>query len=285
MKIFSLKCKSIIRSFLIADILITCSLISAGQIVLTLPIKGLNGPNGFAISRTGELYIANEPGKNVVVVSSDSSTNIILEADSPSGLDFDKKGNLFVSNFFSGIIMRLIGQHADTFFRAAERPADIKFDSKENLYVSEYEKGTILKIDKYGKAIEFAAGIAKPFGLTFDDEDNLYVASNTTGVIFKINPSGDKQFFAQITGSVSYIAYSKKAKKIFVPSFTGNSIYSVTKGGKVKLLTGTPTPGYKDGAIGIAQYNGPNSIAVSANGDLYISEFSSNRVRKITMPN
>ena len=40
--------------------------------------------------------------------------------------------------------------------------------------------------------------------------------------------------------------------------------------------------GDKDGPLTEAQFKDPNSIAISPDGSLYISEFSVNRIRKIT---
>ena len=69
------------------------------QAVQTLPIKDLNGPNGFALDKTGALYVANEPGKQVLRIINDSIVERVLECDSPCGLDFDNDNNLYIINF------------------------------------------------------------------------------------------------------------------------------------------------------------------------------------------
>jgi streptogramin lyase len=51
---------------------------------------------------------------------------------------------------------------------------------------------------------------------------------------------------------------------------------------KRNLLAGNGAAGHRDGSLHDAQFEGPNSIVVSPAGDLYISEFSANRIRKIT---
>src|SRR6266487_2275380 len=98
------------------------------QTVETLPVKGLNGPNGFALDSAGKLYIANEPGKQVIKIINDSITENVISSDSPNGLDFDDKANLYIINFFSGIVLRKRNLSVDTFARGLDKPADIKWD-------------------------------------------------------------------------------------------------------------------------------------------------------------
>src|SRR5205809_3669772 len=93
------------KSWFLFVLLFICTLCIA-QTVTTLPVKDLDGPNGFTIDSTGKLYVANEPGKKVIRIVSDSIVENVLTSDSPDGLDFDNNGNLFVANFYSGIILR-----------------------------------------------------------------------------------------------------------------------------------------------------------------------------------
>jgi sugar lactone lactonase YvrE len=169
----------------------------------------------------------------------------------------------------------------DTFATGLNKPADIKWDEKEYLYVSEYEKGNIKKIDRHGKITVIASGFKNPFGLVFDNSGNLYVANNVTGIINKVTNSGQVSFFAQIPGAISYLAYSKKSGKLYVACFTCNNIYAVSNSGRIMLLAGKGIAGYKDGPSNEALFRGPNSISISNDGDLYVSEFSANRIRKI----
>src|SRR5690349_19529791 len=90
--------------------IIFLSLSCVSQMVKTLPIKGLNGPNGFAVNKDGQLFIANESGKQVVKIINDSIAEVALTSDSPDGLTFDDAGNLYVSNFYSGIILKMSTQ-------------------------------------------------------------------------------------------------------------------------------------------------------------------------------
>ena len=252
------------------------------QTVKTLPIKGLNGPNGFAINKYGQLFIANESGKQVVKVINDSTTEVVLTSDSPDGLAFDEAGNLYVSNFYSGTILKVRAESIDTIAKRLNKPSDIKCDGKGNLFVSEYEAGGIKKINSHGEITQIASGLKFPFGLAFDNNCNLYVASNSTGEIYRIDSKGTISVFARITGTLSYLAFSKKTETLYATCFTCHNIYLIDRKGNQKVLAGNGVAGDKDGPMWDAQFNDPNSIAIAPDGSLYISEFSLNRIRKIT---
>ena len=252
------------------------------QTVKTLAIKGLNGPNGFAINKDGQLFIANESGKQVVKIINDSTTEVVLTSDSPDGLTFDDAGNLYVSNFYSGIILKMSAGSVDTIARALNKPSDIKCDDKGNLFVSEYEAGNIKKISKEGKITQITSGLKLPFGLAFDNKGNLYVASNNAGVIYQIDAKCSVNVFARIKGTLSYLAFSKRTGTLYATCFTCHNIYAIDSRGSEKVLAGNGVAGDKDGPLKDAQFKDPNSIAISPDGSLYISEFSENRVRKIT---
>ena len=269
------------KSLLTGFIIFSC-VSGISQTVTTLPVKGLNGPNGFAISKYGQLFIANERGKQVVKVKNDSTTEVVLTSDSPDGLTFDDAGNLYVSNFYSGIILKMSAGSIDTIAKALNKPSDIKCDTKGNLFVSEYETGSIKKINKHGEINEIASGLKFPFGLAFDNIGNLYVASNNTGEIYRIDSKGTVNVFAQITGTLSYLAFSKKTEKLYATCFTCHDVYIIDMQGNKKVLAGNGVAGDKDGPLTEAQFKDPNSIAISPDGSLYISEFSVNRIRKIT---
>ena len=117
--------------------------------------------------------------------------------------------------------------------------------------------------------------------MIFDNSGNLYVANNSTGIINKVNREGQVSFFAQIPGAISYLAYSKKSGKLYVACFTCNNIYVVSNEGRTELFSGKGIAAYKDGTLDEAQFEGPNSIIISNEGNIYISEFSVNRIRKI----
>jgi len=251
------------------------------QKIITLPLEGLNGPNGIGIDFQGRLYVANEPGKRVLIFDRDNSLLKIIESDSPDGIAFDSEKNVYVSNFYSGLVMKYDVQGvADTLVHLLGQPSDVEVDRSGNIYVSEFNLDRVSVISKNGDVKVFVDGITKPFGLACDIEGNVYVASNTTGQIFKCSRN-EKKLLATVPGSVAYIACSDKTGNLYAACFTGNVIYRINRTGEISRFAGTGVKGGEDGEIGLCTFDGPNSIALTPEGDIYISEFPANRIRKI----
>ena len=81
-----------------------------------------------------------------------------------------------------------------------------------------------------------------PFGLSIDKNNNLYVADAGNNCIRKIN----------------------------------------TVTGEVKTLAGTGVAGWKDGSSDTAKFNSPADLCVDDLGNVYVSDFLNQRIRKIT---
>jgi DNA-binding beta-propeller fold protein YncE len=249
-----------------------------GPRVITVPAKLLNGPNGFALDARMNLYVANETGKFVSRLSKEGKEDTVLISDSPSGLAFDEDQHLLVSNFFSGSILRISKNRIDTVAKGLEKPSDIHWFNNE-LYVSLYDQGSIIRINSNGEINVYAKGLDHPFGLAFDVAGNCYVANNS-GLINQVTPDGRVKAFAKMPSVISYIAYSAKTERLYVPCFSNHNIYFVTANGNVVHLAGGES-GYRDGSLENARFTGPNSVAITVDGDLYLSEHASQRIRKI----
>jgi hypothetical protein len=264
------------------SVIILCSLplLACGQKVITLPIHGLDGPNGFVLDKNDRLIIATEKGKRVVLLKNDSTIERKLVSDSPDGLAFNRNGVLHISNFYSGTIMKYVNGEMRIAFTGLSQPSDIKFDRSDNLYVSEYDKNVIVKISPDGTRTIAASGIQNPSGLAVSAKGDLFVASNATGELFRVN-NGKKELIAQLPGAIAYIAYSEKTENIYAVCYTCHKVYRISKNGEVTILLGQDVKGYRDGDLKVANVENPNSIALSSTGDIYLSEISANRIRKI----
>jgi len=252
--------------------------------------NGLNGPDGFALDGEQNLFVANWGGgagttvlkitPGVVVSTCDST------ADAPDGLVFDQSGNLYVSNYNSGIIHKITPAGVKSVFATGLiNPSALAFDTAGNLYVSNFGSTTVSKITPAGAVSTYATGFSGPLGLVFDPLGNLYVSNYNTGKIHKVAPDGTATVFATVpNGSASriqYLAYGQSGN-LYLPSYGHHKIYRISTTGEVSVFAGTGIPGSANGPLDSAQFNGPNSIAMTIQGDLYISEYNANRIRKIT---
>lgn len=68
---------------------------------------------------------------------------------------------------------------------------------------------------------------------------------------------------------------------IFIADFGIHCIRKISNG-EVSTFAGSPTEGNTDGLGVAAQFSAPNYMTIGQNDNLYVSEFSNNRIRKIT---
>ncbi|HEY1214306.1 MAG TPA: NHL repeat-containing protein, partial [Bryobacteraceae bacterium] len=69
---------------------------------------------------------------------------------------------------------------------------------------------------------------------------------------------------------------------IYVSDQSDDNIRKISPAGVVSTLAGTGVPGFKDGPGDSAQFYNPRGIATDAQGNIYLADFSNNRIRKIT---
>lgn len=287
----NLFCRMTARFVPVLFVLITSWDASHAQTVSTfLTANGLNGPDGFALDTAGNLYVANwsgGTGNTVLKITPVAVANVFDSTSSaPDGLAFDQEGNLYVSNYSSGIIHKITTSGVKTVYASGLiNPSALAFDSAGNLYVSNFGSTNVSKITPGGNISSFASGFSGPLGLVFDPQWNLYVSNYNTGKIHKVTPDGNVTVFATVpNGNTSKIQYLARGQSgnLYLPSYGHHKIYRISTAGMVSVLAGTGVPGSKDGSVDSAQFNGPNSIALKANGDLYISEYNANRIRLIS---
>jgi sugar lactone lactonase YvrE len=252
--------------------------------------SGLNGPDGFAIDTSGNLYVANwggGTGNNVLKITPYGAVSVFASGFSaPDGLAFDTDGNIYVSNYGSGIINKVSPSGNSTVFASGFiNPSALAFDGQGNLYVSNYGGSTVSKITPSGIVSTFATGFNAPLGLAFDAAWNLYVSNYNSGIINKVTQSGAVSVFASIPNSplsrIQYLLFGRTGN-LYVPSYGHHKIYKITPAGTVSVLAGTGVAGGNNGSLDSATFNGPNSIAMNKLGEIYISEYNANRIRKIS---
>lgn len=89
--------------------------------------------------------------------------------------------------------------------------------------------------------------------------------------------AGPQALFAFPTG----VAVDQSGN-IFVADVGNHKIRKITPGGVVSTLAGSGKEGFADGTGSEAIFSQPNGLAIDEMGNIYIAEFSGNRIRKIS---
>jgi len=189
-------------------------------------------------------------------------------------------------------------------------PLGIAVDSTTNLYVADYGNQLIRKISAsltattlagsvgvagFSNASSTSAQFNNPEAVTVDGSLNVYVADTGNAVIRKITSGGSVSTFAGTPGSLgtqdgaSPLFYQPEGVVItsggtlYVSDYYANTIRAVTSGGVSSTIAGSAgLSGSIDGTSNNARFWGPQGLAFSSAGTVYIADSGNSTVRTMT---
>lgn len=219
-------------------------------------------------------------GNNTSGYSGDGGLATSAQLNNPWGLAFDNAGNLLIADAGNRIIRKVTtngiittiagtpgvyGYSGDGGQATAAQlgaPAGICVDPAGNIFFADPGKHVIRKIATNGIITTIAgtgtsgysgnggaatsATLNTPYDVGIDASGNLYIADKGNHAIRKINTGGVISTVAGIGGSLNY-------------GFTGDG-----------------------GPATSAKLNNPQSVSIDNTGNLYISDYTNNRIRKVT---
>ncbi|WP_186292572.1 T9SS type B sorting domain-containing protein [Mucilaginibacter corticis] len=229
----------------------------------------------------------------------------------PSGITVSG-ANIYVSDYGSGAIRKITPDANVTTIAGNNnnsQPSGIVADSHGNLFITNFNANTILKTTINGGPISVFAGngssgslnglgtgasFNSPGGIAIDASDNLYVADQQGNLIRKISPAGSVTTFAgsgnegSLNGPNLISRFLNpdglaidKAGNIFVADTKNNLIRKISAG-SVTTFAGNGTAGSLDGVGTAASFNYPTSLTIDGSGNLYVADYKSNLIRRIT---
>ncbi|HEX4851953.1 MAG TPA: hypothetical protein VFV08_14155 [Puia sp.] len=137
-----------------------------------------------------------------------------------------------------------------------------------------------------------------PRGIAMDSHGNLFITSINGSNIRKITPTGIVSTFAGDPNAPGYVDATGTAARftspgaitidgndnIFVTDGTtqGSIIRKITSTGVVTTFAGSGLIGSADGNGTSASFNQPTGLVTDPNGNLFVSDYGNNNIRKIT---
>jgi sugar lactone lactonase YvrE len=206
----------------------------------------------------------------------DGGDAINASLGAPIGLSFDASGNLYFADSGnhrvrritpSRIISTVVGTGTPAYFgdggpgiyTSLYLPWDVAVGPGGKLYIADLENHRIRVMD--------SAGIVTTAAGTGDTDLGVGDGSVATGALLR-EPSG--------------IAFDT-AGNAYITEFFGNRLRKVTPAGVISTIAGLyfPRSGGDGGLAKVADLNNPWSVVADSLGNVYVSEYSGHRVRKI----
>jgi sugar lactone lactonase YvrE len=131
--------------------------------------------------------------------------------------------------------------------------------------------------------------------MAFDASGNMYMVDGGNNLIRKVTPAGVVTTYAG-SGTIGYQDGNAQtaefaaptglaidgAGDIFVADYGSNCIREITPDGNVTTIAGNPFSGTADGIGTAASFDGPANLVFDASGNLFVTDYGNNLIRKIT---
>ncbi|WAC39491.1 T9SS type A sorting domain-containing protein [Pedobacter sp. SL55] len=260
------------------------------QTVSTFVSSGLNKPAGLATDAAGNIYVADEQGNQVLKYTPLGVKTVVASPvggyQLPNGVAVDADNNIYVStnHFDQHTVFKVTPANVVTEVEPGliSGPVGVAVDGDNNLYVADFNVNTVRKITPAGVASVFTTQVEFPVALTVDGSGNVYVIGGNDSEVHKFNAAGTLLTSFNGFNYPSGIAVDA-SDNVFVADTYGHRIAKITPAGVVTNYAGSEgIADHVDGPLADAYFTEPFGIAIDANDQIYISEFSPNQIRKIT---
>ena len=230
---------------------------------LSVELESLGGIGGVSLDAEGNIILANF-NKYVWRISPEGDVQVLADHFSASsGNTVLRNGDILQADFKRQSILR-IGDEVEVFSdEGLTGPVGLVEGPEGDVYVANFSGGYIARVPATGgAAVVFARHdrMKHPNSIVRASSGDFFVADLRTPVLFKISAEGEVTELATLPGSANgHLAILDGA--LYVTQFMDHRVVRVEFDGSFRVVAGTGTRGFEDGAEGTATVSYPNGIA------------------------
>ncbi|BAU53441.1 Serine/threonine-protein kinase PknD [Mucilaginibacter gotjawali] len=290
-----------------------CSSVGQQNVTVTAsqpsPVE-FNGPTGIVADASGDIYIADQGNYCIKRIAPNGEVTTLAGSGSPGNTDgkgtaasfgklgsmaIDSFGDLFVTDYDQHSIRKIAPDGTVTTFASGINVGGIVLDRYNNVYVS--TQVSIKKITPDGATSYFAGinasgdydatGLDARFsfinGLAIDEKGDIYALDYGNAKIRKISPAAVVTTIYSFTQFEPFGSINVDASgNVFVAY--EDQVWELPLGGNAINFVGGYflDQGFKDGVGAAAEFNDLTGMTIDPSGNLYVSDFNNNAIRKIT---
>ena len=250
-----------------------------------------NCPWGIISDGNDNLYIADVYSRLIRKISLTDSTVVNYEIGnldfaSPYNIAIDRHtGNLFITDFNKHVMKMDPSANMSVIYTDEMPLAGIAVSPDGNsLFIGNNTLGTITKTDINGlNPVLYTNNIITPRNIFYDHQGKMWVACYRFLYDITNGTANPAYTYGDFGG---WEAIADTAGNFYLADHFQNCIHKIDKAGNIKKIAGSGLAADIDG-IGLeASFNGPQGIAIDANGNLYVTTYNyntkeGNKVRKI----
>ncbi|MEU5425688.1 NHL repeat-containing protein [Streptomyces olivoreticuli] len=275
--------------------------------------------------------IATVAGTGAAGYVSDGGPGALTNLHYPEGLAVDKAGNLYIADRLnhrvrkvspSGIITTVAGNGEAGYMSdggpaVATRlnaPVDVVIDDAGNLYIADLYNHRVRKVTPSGIITTVAGNgqagyvsdggpaiatpLHHPHGVGLDREGNLYISEwsghrvrrvNRSGIITTVAGNGTAGYVSDGGPAIATRLYCPdgltfdREGNLYIADVGNHRVRKVTPSGIITTFAGNGTAGYiSDGGPAVTtRLSSPRRVTLDEGGNLYISDQDNHRIRRV----